>query len=157
MERRKKKNLKIVSGMLLIVAAIVYLIFSSLSTVSTSYYLRVGEALQGEVDPEKSYRIEGKIDVEKAIYDTQKSPIELKFQIYNEENPEQKLTVIFNDVKPDNFQDATGAVVEGKFQSDGTFKADSLNLKCPSKYEEGGLSEDEGRISKFLRSLGLKS
>lgn len=157
MELRKKKSLKIVVGMLIIVASIAYLIFSSLSTVSTAYYLRVGEALQGYSDPAKTYRIEGKIDVEKAIYDTRKTPIELKFQIYDDNNPDQKLTVIFNDVKPDNFQDATGAVVEGKFQPDGTFKADNLNLKCPSKYEEGGSTEDEGKISKFLRSLGLKS
>lgn len=157
MNLSKKKNLKVLIGTLVIVIAIAYLIFSSLSTVSTAYYLKVGEALQENIDLDKSYRIEGKIDVEEATYDTKQTPIELKFQIYDENNPDQKLTVIFNDVKPDNFQEATGAIVEGRFEEDGTFKADNLNLKCPSKYEAGEPTENEGRISNFLRSLGIKS
>ncbi|AGA68658.1 cytochrome c-type biogenesis protein CcmE [Desulfitobacterium dichloroeliminans LMG P-21439] len=157
MDLSNKKNLKVLVGTLVIVVAIAYLILSSLSTVTTAYYLKVGEALQGNIDLDKSYRIEGKIDVEKATYNTKKTPIELKFQIYDEDNPDQKLTVIFKDVKPDNFQDATGAIVEGKFQQDGTFNADILNLKCPSKYEAGEPTEYEGRVSEFLRSLGIKS
>jgi cytochrome c-type biogenesis protein CcmE len=33
-------------------------------------------------------------------------------------------------------REATEAIVEGNIQPDGTFKADSLLLKCPSRYEE---------------------
>lgn len=157
MELKKNKNMKVIIGTMVIVVAITYLILSSLSTVSTAYYLTVGEALQGDIDLDKSYRIEGKVDVEEATYDTEKTPIELRFRIYDEDNPEQKLTVIFNDVKPDNFQDATGAIVEGRFQQDGTFKADKLNLKCPSKYEAEESTENEGKILKILRSLGIKA
>lgn len=132
----KGKNIKIAAGILVIVAAIAYLIFSSLGTATASYYMPVDQALSGNVEQGKFYRIEGKLDVASAKFDGTKNPVELKFQIFNEAEPNKKLSVIFNDVKPDNFADATSAVVEGKFLPDGTFKAEKLMLKCPSKYEE---------------------
>ncbi|HZW81860.1 MAG TPA: cytochrome c maturation protein CcmE [Candidatus Deferrimicrobium sp.] len=131
----KGKNLKITVGALIIVAAIAYLIISGMGSAQASYYLPVEQALSGKVEQGKFYRIEGKIDVATATFDGNKTPVELKFQIYNETDPSKKLNVIFNDVKPDNFKDATGAVVEGKFNSDGTFMASKLLLQCPSKYE----------------------
>lgn len=152
----KNKNLKIMLGIGLIVLSIVYLIFSSLQTATAAYYMTVEEALSGNMEVDKYYRIEGKINLDEVNYDTKKNPIELKFQIYDEKDPTQKITVIFNDVKPDNFEDAISAVVEGKLKSDGTFQADTLNLKCPSKYEEDTSSQDEGVVTRFLRSLGLK-
>jgi len=152
----KNKNLKITLGAFVIVLAIVYLVFSGLSTATASYYTTVEEALSGKAEPGKHYRIEGKIDVSQAIYDAKKTPVELKFQIYDEKKPEQKLTVIYNDVKPDNFSEATAAVVDGTFNADGTFHADTLTLKCPSKYEQAAPTANEGVISRFLRSLGLK-
>lgn len=150
------KSRKIMLGMGLIVLAIGYLIFSSLQTATAAYYMTVEEALSGNMEADKYYRIEGKINLDEVSYDTKKTPIELKFQIYNENDPSQKITVIYNDVKPDNFEDAISAVVQGKLNTDGTFQADTLNLKCPSKYEEENSSEDEGVVTQFLRSLGLK-
>ncbi len=132
----KSKNLKITIGALVVVAAIAYLIISSMGSAQASYYLPVEQALKGQVEQGKFYRIEGKIDVVNATFDGNKQPVELKFQIFDEKNPGQKLSVIYNDVKPDNFKDATAAVVEGKFKPDGTFKADKLMLQCPSKYEQ---------------------
>lgn len=140
----------------LIALAIGYLIFSSLQTATAAYYMTVEEALSGNMETDKYYRIEGKINLDEVIYDTKKTPIELKFQIYDENSPDQKITVIYNDVKPDNFEDAISAVVQGKLNTDGTFQADTLNLKCPSKYEQEASSVDDGVITQFLRSLGLK-
>ncbi|GAB6171474.1 cytochrome c maturation protein CcmE [Paradesulfitobacterium aromaticivorans] len=140
----------------LIVLAIAYLIFSSMQTATAAYYMTVEEALNGSIEAGKYYRVEGKINLDEVSYNTAKTPVELKFQIYDEKDASKKITVIFNDVKPDNFQDATAAIVQGKFNSDGTFQADTLNLKCPSKYEQENPSQNEGVITKFLRSLGLK-
>ncbi|GAB6155921.1 cytochrome c maturation protein CcmE [Desulfosporosinus burensis] len=152
----RQKNLKVTAGILIIVAAVFYLIVAGFSTANAAYYLKVGEAINGSIDPGKYYRIEGKIDVTTATFDGNSNPVVLKFQIYDENSPDKRLTVIYNDVKPDNFQEATGAVVEGKFDTDGTFHADNLNLKCPSKYEQADQSHQEGAVTKFLRSLGLK-
>ncbi|HVJ47691.1 cytochrome c maturation protein CcmE [Desulfitobacterium sp.] len=152
----KGKNLKIILGMSLIVLAIVYLIFSSMQTATAAYYMTVEEALNGNIEPDKYYRVEGKINLDEVNYDTTKTPVELKFQIYEEKDPSKKITVIYNDIKPDNFEEAISAVVQGKFDSKGILRADSLNLKCPSKYEQKNSTQDEGVVTKFLRSLGLK-
>lgn len=152
----RKTNLKITIGTLVIVAAIFYLIFAGLSSANAAYYLHVGEAIDGKVDPGKYYRIEGKIDVTKATFDGKSNPVVLKFEIYDENSPDKKLVVIYNDIKPDNFAEATGAVVEGRLNPDGTFHADNLSLKCPSKYEQADESQQEGVVTKFLKSLGLK-
>ncbi|AET66244.1 cytochrome c-type biogenesis protein CcmE [Desulfosporosinus orientis DSM 765] len=152
----RKKNLKLTAGILITVAAVFYLILAGLSTTNTAYYLMVSEAGNNGVDYGKHYRIEGQIDAASATFDGRSNPVELKFQIYDKEQPEKKLTVIYHDVKPDNFQEATAAVVEGKFNEDGTFQADNLNLKCPSKYEQADQTQPEGGVTKFLKSLGLK-
>lgn len=153
----RKINLKITIGVLVVVGAIVYLIFAGFSSAQASYYLKVDEALNGPVDLSKYYRIEGKINVVNATFDGKSNPVVLKFQIYSDDKPDKQLTVIYNDVKPDNFEEATGAVVNGKFNSDGTFHAEDLSLKCPSKYEQvDPYYEKDGAITKFLKSLGLK-
>ena len=42
----------------------------------------------------------------------------------------------FHGSRPSNFGRATEAIVEGELDSNGVFKADTLLLKCPSRYEE---------------------
>jgi len=43
--------------------------------------------------------------------------------------------VVYRDIVPDTFEDRADAVVEGSFDSSGTFQATFLMAKCPSKYE----------------------
>ncbi|MGL4649226.1 MAG: cytochrome c maturation protein CcmE, partial [Caldilineaceae bacterium] len=38
--------------------------------------------------------------------------------------------------RPDNFQRAAEAIIEGELLANGDFQADTLLLKCPSRYEE---------------------
>lgn len=150
-----RKNLKVTIGFILIIASIVFLIVSSFMNTTSAYYITVKEVLNTQIDYDLKYRIEGNIDAEKAIYDLNQNPVKLQFELYDD-SAEETITVIYYDIKPDNFHEATGAIVEGKFNSDGTFHAETLNLKCPSKYEEDQ-NEDMGAISNFLKSLGLKN
>ncbi|MEE9429771.1 MAG: cytochrome c maturation protein CcmE [Melioribacteraceae bacterium] len=46
-----------------------------------------------------------------------------------------EMKVIYNGTIPNNFESATSVVVTGKYQ-DGSFHADDILTKCPSKYEE---------------------
>lgn len=149
----KGKNIKVTAGVLVIVAAIAYLIVSGMGSATAAYSISVEDAQNGNSDPTRYYRIEGKLDVSKATFDGNKTPVELKFELYSENDPSKKIPVIYNEIKPDNFAEATGAVVEGKFNSDGSFKADKLMLKCPSKYEA---AQEESSWTKFLKALGLK-
>jgi cytochrome c-type biogenesis protein CcmE len=65
----------------------------------------------------------------------------LTFQISDETGT---LPVIYKGVRPDMFQEGAEAVVEGHYETDGRFKATSLMLKCPSKYEESTSTEEAG-------------
>ena len=58
----------------------------------------------------------------------------LRFAIHDESN--SQVPIVFYGPRPDNFARAAEAIIEGQLQADGTFKADTLLLKCPSRYEE---------------------
>jgi cytochrome c-type biogenesis protein CcmE len=47
----------------------------------------------------------------------------------------RELPVVYEKEVPDTFVDGAEAVVEGALGSDGTFAAQTLLAKCPSKYE----------------------
>ncbi len=46
------------------------------------------------------------------------------------------LPIVFHGARPDNFQRAASAIVEGSLSPEGVFVADTLLLKCPSRYDE---------------------
>jgi cytochrome c-type biogenesis protein CcmE len=48
----------------------------------------------------------------------------------------KQLPITFYGPRPDNFQRAAEAIVEGELMPDGSFMASTLLLKCPSRYEE---------------------
>jgi cytochrome c-type biogenesis protein CcmE len=52
------------------------------------------------------------------------------------------LKVVYKHPRPANFEQATGVVAIGRYEG-GTLQAESLLVKCPSKYEEqyGGTSK----------------
>ena len=45
------------------------------------------------------------------------------------------MAVIYHGARPSGFQAGSNILVEGKYYSDGIFRANQLILKCPSKYE----------------------
>ena len=49
----------------------------------------------------------------------------------------QTLQVVYTgkDPLPDTFRDSAQAMADGRMQPDGTFHANSIAAKCPSKYE----------------------
>jgi cytochrome c-type biogenesis protein CcmE len=126
------KNFKFVVGGLLLIAIVIALIVQA--TVSTgAYYMTVSElnnAGPGIVG--ERVRVSG--NVVEGSEDWNAQEITLRFAI-NEESGAQ-LPIVFFGPRPDNFQRAASAIVEGQLLPDGTFQADSLLLKCPSRYEE---------------------
>jgi cytochrome c-type biogenesis protein CcmE len=55
--------------------------------------------------------------------------------------------VRYNNPKPANFEEAEQVVVEGRNQ-DGTFVAENILVKCPSKYNDAqGLKQKASRSS----------
>jgi cytochrome c-type biogenesis protein CcmE len=58
------------------------------------------------------------------------------------DDKENTLKVLYKHPKPANFDQATGVVAIGRYEN-GALLAESLLVKCPSKYEEqyGGTSQ----------------
>ena len=52
-----------------------------------------------------------------------------------EEAGDKTMTVVYGKVKPDSFDEAKGVDVVGRYSA-GVFKADTLLVKCPTKYIE---------------------
>lgn len=50
----------------------------------------------------------------------------------------EKFQVVYEGVKPSNFEQATEVVAIGKFDN-GVFNAEQLLVKCPSKYQAEGV------------------
>jgi cytochrome c-type biogenesis protein CcmE len=156
-------RMKFIIGGLLIVAAIVYLIYSS-TAASAQYFLTVDEvAIKGDEVHDRDLRISGAVIGESIEYDPQ--TLTLKFTVAhipgdNDEieaqgglafvlhdavvNPGSILEVEHNGPMPDLLQNEAQAIMTGRLGEDGVFYADELLLKCPTKYEEAVPGQTEG-------------
>ena len=82
--------------------------------------------------PGKEYHIIGKLITEKPIvYDTKVNANQFSFFMRDDKGIEKQ--VIYAGSKPQDFEKSEQVVVMGKMEGE-TFKASSLLLKCPSKY-----------------------
>jgi cytochrome c-type biogenesis protein CcmE len=84
---------------------------------------------------ERACQVMGEVDKENVHYDLENG--ELRFTIIDENG--HTLPVSYQGVKPGNFDQAKSVVCNGQV-IDGTFKADRLLVKCPSKYQ--GMEEE---------------
>ena len=147
---------KFLVGVLLIVAAVVYLIVSS-TGANAQYFLTVEELLQrqGEMT-DRNVRVSGAVIGDTIRYDPQK--LELRFTIahvpgdFKEVDAEgglaevlhqavidpnrPHLDVVYYGPRPDLLRNEAQAILTGHLGADGVFYADELLLKCPSHYEE---------------------
>jgi len=131
---KKKHQIALGSGVLAV--AIGYLLISSLFGTTVYYYTL--DELQGKkqvIEAQKKIRVGGQLDKESVDYDPT-GPV-LRFRLQNEDGS-IKLPVVFKDIMPDNLMKSTEIVVTGVLK-DGTFYAESMLVKCPSRYE----SEEE--------------
>ena len=98
-----------------------------------AYYLTVTElnAQQATLVGER-VRVSGAVVADSEDWNAQE--VTLRFAIHDESGAQ--LPIVFYGPRPDNFQRAAEAIVEGQLLADGSFKADTLLLKCPSRYEE---------------------
>jgi cytochrome c-type biogenesis protein CcmE len=123
---------KIIAVFALLGAGMLVLAFGQASEVAT-YSVTVGEALAG-AQGERRIRVEG--DLRHGSIQFRESPCEWRFTI---ERDGHELPVQFpRCVVPDTFRDDYDieVVVEGRVDASGTFLADQIIPRCPSKYEE---------------------
>lgn len=134
-------------GGLVILVAVGYLIVTSFGS-SAQYFLTVSELRdKGANVVGDDVRISGVVVGDSIQYDAQS--LRLEFNIVDDlDDQSNPLHVVYFGPKPDLMKHEAQAIIEGTWQEDGIFyahdRADSLLLKCPTRYEEDFPEQVEG-------------
>ena len=122
------RRVRFVVGFVIILSAIGILVARGAKN-SMVYYVTVSELLtKPRGEDLKGLRVTGKV-VEGSV---DRKDFNLGFKMTDGENA---IPVAYSGVVPDTFGEKGEVVVEGKFLQNGTFEANFLMAKCPSKYE----------------------
>lgn len=117
----------------LIVAAVVSLALAYLIIIgiqnAAMYYLTAGELLAREDAMGERVRLGGKV-AQDSVHAVP-GGLTLHFDVTD---GQQEIPVTYQGVVPDAFKPGGEVVVEGALTAEGTFNADILLAKCPSKY-----------------------
>ena len=139
---RRPRIGRLAIGILLVGAALSYLVYAG-TRDNLVYYYEVGEVQAAAASTDGRIRVSGDV-VEGSIVKDEKAR-EIRFAIRaakaNGEPVDasaQSIPVVYAGTVPDIFREGIQVVVEGKMGSDGTFEAETLLAKCPSKYQEAG-------------------
>jgi cytochrome c-type biogenesis protein CcmE len=130
---------KYLLGLALIAAAVVFLIVTSMSA-NAQYFYTVDELRakgQGIID--QNVRVSGAVINSSTTFAVRDNQPYLEFEIADADKvgSQQPLRIVYNGPKPDLINEPNAqAIVEGHLGADGSFHADNLLLKCPSRYEE---------------------
>jgi cytochrome c-type biogenesis protein CcmE len=84
-------------------------------------------------NPGKELHVIGKLDTTKTITYDPKNPNYLAFYLIDGKGNNRK--VVYNNSKPQDFEKSEQVVLVGRMEGD-EFKASSMLLKCPSKYND---------------------
>ncbi|HNW95404.1 MAG TPA: cytochrome c maturation protein CcmE [Anaerolineaceae bacterium] len=152
---KNKKNIKLIIGIALIAAALLYLVISS--TLSQSqYFMTVAEIKDGQAElVGKNIRMSGVVLGDTISYDPQ--TLDLSFEVAQIPGDHQlikdmggmsvvlaqaahdptlpKIQVHYKGPRPDLLKDEAQAIMTGALDESGVFQVSELLLKCPSKYE----------------------
>jgi len=131
---------KFIIGGVVVVAAVVYLIVSSISS-SAQYYLTVKELRgKGQAMAGRNLRVSGYVVGDSIAYNPQASSLSFDIVDTHEEltatTKADTIKILYTGPKPDLLQHEAQAIAEGKLNPDGTFTANNLLLKCPTRYED---------------------
>lgn len=147
---------KFIIGGLLILAAVVYLIFSS-TQQAAEYFLTVDEiTAQGNSVIDRNLRLSGAVLGDTIQYDPQTLTLTFEVAHVPGDNAEiealgglaevlhsavidptrSRIKVIYVGPMPDLLRNEAQAIMTGHLGTDGIFYAEELLLKCPTKYEE---------------------
>lgn len=132
------KKVKFIIGGVVIAIAIVYLIFTTTQSTA-AYFLTVEELYdKGDAIYGRNVRVSGKVLGDSIDFNSR--DLVLQFEIADQSG--KTLPIVFNGPKPDQMRHDAEAIIEGKFDGN-AFTAQELLLKCPSRYEESGFTEEK--------------
>jgi cytochrome c-type biogenesis protein CcmE len=131
-------RVKLMSALCIVIVIIGVLIWTAVAHAST-YYLTVGELKgEGHAAVGKQATVSGDI-VGSSVQWNPASSI-LKFSV-KDTTTGTAMPVVFHGPKPDDFANDWPVVVTGSLKSGGSFQANQLLIKCPSKYQAQSQSQ----------------
>jgi cytochrome c-type biogenesis protein CcmE len=141
--RSRGPNIKVFVAGGAIALAVAYLVLMGLQG-TTVYFLTVGELrAKGPAAQNQVYRVSGMLVP--GTLSTDSSGLGIHFQIADApEGTQQALPVVYRGGQvPDIIGDNIEIVAEGKLDSQGTFTANTVLAKCPSKLENAPPEEHD--------------
>lgn len=154
---------KFIVGGVVILAAVVFLMFSGLSSGGQYFYTVDEIYAQGDEAIGRPAKVSGAVIGETIDYDAEN--LVLRFTVAHmpadndlledegglaialnqavNDPTRQRLEVVYEGVMPDLLQNEAQAIMTGKLGADGVFVADELLLKCPTRYDEAAPDQVE--------------
>lgn len=129
-------RVRLVVGLLLAVG-VFYVIVSSMMS-SGAYFLSVDEAVARTVQGERPIRVKGTVVV--GSYKHEEGTTIHAWKVADKDGAGQ-LDVYYDGPIPDVFKEGGEVVVEGPRNAQGVLVATEVTAKCPSKYENDGISD----------------
>lgn len=129
-KRARLLNPKLIVVALVIFGAIGYLIYNAVQSSAASYFVTVGE-LQQQSSSMDGQRVQVGGDVKSGTIVKGAPGQPISFVLTDGTHT---VPVVYHGVLPDIFSDQVQVVVEGTYHANGTFQADSLLTKCPSRF-----------------------
>ena len=147
---------KFVIGGVLILGAVVFLIWTS-TAASAEYFLTINELnARGSSIVDKNLRVSGAVVGDSIQYDAQDLTLSFEVAHVPGDNAEletegglaealhqavmdpsrARMKVVYVGPKPDLLRNEAQAIMTGHVAPDGTFYAEELLLKCPTRYEQ---------------------
>lgn len=120
---------------IVIILAIVYLIYMGVKE-SGVYYMNIAELkAKGASSQGQGLRISGSV-LEGSVEELPKELV-LKFKVIDEDGDKSNfVNVRYKGIKPDSFKEDVQVILEGKYNfGENLFRATTLLVKCPSRYE----------------------
>jgi len=147
---------KFVIGGILILGAVVFLIWSS-TAANAEYFLTIDELnAKGSSIVDRNLRVSGAVIGDSIQYDAPNLKLSFEVAHVPADNAElateggladalhqavldpsrSRMKVVYVGPKPDLLRNEAQAIMTGHLDADGTFYAEELLLKCPTRYEE---------------------
>ena len=99
-------------------------------TNAVAHHMTIAQAM---AKPGETVQVPGIIDKKTVGFDTVRG--QLRFDVVDPTDKTTRMTIVYSQPKPENFDTADKVEAVGVFQ-DGVFKASNLLVKCPSKYND---------------------
>jgi cytochrome c-type biogenesis protein CcmE len=128
-----KAQTKFLIGGGLILATVGYLMASGIKETGV-YYLTPSE-LSARISADRSFYNVGMKMGARVVKGSIQRDVASQTITFRVTDGAHSYPVIYRGLAPDTFTDEVDVVVEGRLQSDGTFRATTLLAKCGSRYE----------------------